>query len=128
VDFLDLFDPSYFSFQPQDYFKKRGLRVEEFALGRSAKSILNEAELALLDQGRMQINKTRKPLPLSRNDNIVLIGNGLAERMLNYGHFETELLLRNPQLNLTFRTLAKPGDTPAFRPHPSRASQWAFPG
>jgi hypothetical protein len=29
---------------------------------------------------------------------------------------------------LFFRNMGHVGDTPGFRPHPSRVSQWAFPG
>jgi mono/diheme cytochrome c family protein/glucose/arabinose dehydrogenase len=128
VDPVDLFEPSHFSFQPKDYFLRRGLRVEDFSLGHSAKSIISEDDIKKLEDLRAQEKSLQSKLPLKRGDKIVLIGNGLAERMLNYGYFETELLLRYPQMDLTIRNLAKPGDTPAFRPHPSRSSQWAFPG
>ncbi|MCU0795950.1 MAG: GDSL-type esterase/lipase family protein [Akkermansiaceae bacterium] len=61
-------------------------------------------------------------------ERIVMIGNGLGERFLDHPWFETELHLRYPALNLVVRNLCRPGDTPSFRPHPSRNSQWAFPG
>jgi mono/diheme cytochrome c family protein/glucose/arabinose dehydrogenase len=50
--------------------------------------------------------------------------------MVHYGHFETELQLRFPALNLTIRNLCDEGNTPGFRPHPGREqqSQYAFPG
>jgi hypothetical protein len=63
-----------------------------------------------------------------KGERIVLIGNGLAERDAYYSRIETELHLRYPELNLHFRNMARPGDTPGFRPHPARPSQWAFPG
>jgi mono/diheme cytochrome c family protein/glucose/arabinose dehydrogenase len=66
--------------------------------------------------------------PPSRGERIVLIGNGLAERDVYYHRIETELALRYPEHELFFRNLGHVGDTPGFRPHPSRASQWAFPG
>jgi mono/diheme cytochrome c family protein/glucose/arabinose dehydrogenase len=66
--------------------------------------------------------------PPSKGERIVLIGNGLAERDVYYHRIETELALRYPEHNLFFRNLGHVGDTPGFRPHPSRASQWAFPG
>ena len=70
-----------------------------------------------------------EPLPApGSGESIVLIGNGLGERMVDHGHFETELQLRYPGQHLVIRNLCKPGDTPGFRPHPSRKSQWAFPG
>jgi mono/diheme cytochrome c family protein/glucose/arabinose dehydrogenase len=61
-------------------------------------------------------------------ERIVLIGNGLGERMLDHPYFEADLHLRFPGKNLVIRNLCHPGDTPGFRPHPSRKSQWAFPG
>jgi mono/diheme cytochrome c family protein/glucose/arabinose dehydrogenase len=61
-------------------------------------------------------------------EHIVLIGNGLGERMQYYGYFETQLHLRFPDQRLTFRNLCYPGDTPAYRPRAGRKSQWAFPG
>jgi mono/diheme cytochrome c family protein/glucose/arabinose dehydrogenase len=61
-------------------------------------------------------------------ERIVMIGNGLGERMIDHGYFEAALYLRFPDKNLVVRNLCRPGDTPGFRPHPSRNTQWAFPG
>ncbi len=61
-------------------------------------------------------------------EHIVLIGNGLGERFLDHPYFEAELQLRFPDKHLVVRNMCRPGDTPGFRPHPSRNSQWAFPG
>lgn len=66
--------------------------------------------------------------PPKSGESIALIGNGLGERMLDHPHLETQLQLRYPTEQLTVRNLCRPGDTPGFRPHPSRNSQWAFPG
>lgn len=63
-----------------------------------------------------------------KGERIVFIGNGLAERDLYYNRLETELQLRFPDSELFVRNMGRPGDTPGFRPHPSRTSQWAFPG
>lgn len=68
-----------------------------------------------------------KSLELVKNSRIGLIGGGLASRMNMHHHFETELQLRNPELDLYIRNWAKEGDTPAFRPHPSRGSHWVIP-
>ena len=37
-----------------------------------------------------------KSLKLTKDSRIILIGNNLGSRMMNYGHFETEMQLRNP--------------------------------
>lgn len=63
-----------------------------------------------------------------KDERIVLIGNGLAERMIDHPYFEAELHLRFPDKNLVVRNMGRPGNTAGFRPHPSRKSQWAFPG
>ena len=68
------------------------------------------------------------PLPLYKGDRVVLVGNNLASRMMNYGHFETELHTRFPDRLLTIRNMGDGGNTPGFRPHPGRVSPWAFPG
>ncbi len=66
--------------------------------------------------------------PPAKGERIVFIGNGFAERDVYYSRLETELHLRYPGNELFVRNMGRPGDTPGFRPHPARASQWAFPG
>lgn len=61
-------------------------------------------------------------------EHIVLIGNGMGERMNYHGYLETEIHLRFPDKNLYVRNMCRSGDTAGFRPHASRKSQWAFPG
>ncbi|WP_162052976.1 PVC-type heme-binding CxxCH protein [Pontibacter pamirensis] len=67
-------------------------------------------------------------LKIQKGDHIVLIGNNLGSRMMNYGHFETEMHLRYPDSLLYIRNMSDGGNTPGFRPHASRVSPWAFPG
>ncbi len=67
-------------------------------------------------------------LKLLKEDRIALIGNNLGSRMMNYGHFETELQLRYPDSLLYIRNMCDGGNTPGFRPHAGRNSPWAFPG
>ncbi|MCK5923654.1 MAG: hypothetical protein KAG66_22160, partial [Methylococcales bacterium] len=72
----------------------------------------------------------KKTLSIKKGDRIVLIGAGMASRMEHFGHFETELFLRFPDLDLTIRNMGDEGNTPGFRPHPGRtySQQYAFPG
>lgn len=72
--------------------------------------------------------RSQKVAPPQNGERIVFIGNGLAERDVYYSRMETELHLRYPGQQLIVRNMGRPGDTPAFRPHPARKSQWAFPG
>ncbi|NQD69382.1 c-type cytochrome [Sphingobacterium shayense] len=68
------------------------------------------------------------PIPFNKGAHLVLIGNNLGARMMEYGDFDTELHVRFPDSILTVRNICAPGNTPGFRPHPSRNSPWAFPG
>ncbi|MEZ4774934.1 MAG: GDSL-type esterase/lipase family protein [Bacteroidia bacterium] len=67
-------------------------------------------------------------LQLHKGAHIMLVGNNLGSRMMNYGHFETEMHLRYPDSSLYIRNMCDGGDTPGFRPHSGRISPWAFPG
>lgn len=69
-----------------------------------------------------------EPIKIHKDSRIVLIGNNLGSRMMEYGDFDTELHTRFPDSNLYIRNICSPGNTPGFRPHPSRNSPWAFPG
>ncbi len=122
---VDPFEPSFYGHQPEDYFPRRDLRVSDFGWGSSPRVILSEEELRRLEESRSAEGVLPGPGVAER---IVLLGNGLAERMLHYGHFETELHLRFPGKRLIVRNMGRSGFTPAFRPHPARRSQWAFPG
>ncbi|MGC1241997.1 MAG: PVC-type heme-binding CxxCH protein [Chryseosolibacter sp.] len=63
-----------------------------------------------------------------KNAHVALIGNNLGSRMMNFGHFETEMHVRYPDSLLFIRNMCDGGDTPGFRPHSGRNSPWAFPG
>ena len=67
-------------------------------------------------------------LTVQKDGHVVLIGNNLGSRMMNYGFFETELQLRYPDSLLVIRNMCDGGNTPGFRPHSGRVSPWAFPG
>ncbi|WP_254561138.1 PVC-type heme-binding CxxCH protein [Dyadobacter diqingensis] len=67
-------------------------------------------------------------LKISKGSRIILLGNNLGSRMMNYGHFETEMQVRYPDSLLFIRNMCDGGDTPGFRPHASRNLPWAFPG
>ena len=67
-------------------------------------------------------------LKTTKDAHILLIGNNLGSRMMNYGYFETEMQVRYPDSLLYIRNMCDGGDTPGFRPHSGRVSPWAFPG
>jgi mono/diheme cytochrome c family protein/glucose/arabinose dehydrogenase len=75
------------------------------------------------------LNRTdSQKLTIKKGAHIVLVGNNLGSRMMNYGHFETELQLRYPDSLLYIRNMCDGGNTPGFRPHSGRPTPWAFPG
>ncbi|MBA2115557.1 DUF7133 domain-containing protein [Bremerella alba] len=55
-------------------------------------------------------------LPLEKGDRISIIGNTTADRMQHHGWLETYIQATHPELNLTFRNLAFPGDELKLRP------------
>lgn len=67
-------------------------------------------------------------IQVEKGSHISLIGGNLGSRMMNYGHFETEMYVRYPENSLVIRNMCDGGDTPGFRPHASRNLPWAFPG
>lgn len=68
------------------------------------------------------------PIPVTPEQRIVLMGNGLGSRMLHFGHFETGMHLRHPEHQLFIRNICDEGNTPSFRPHSGRQNQLGFPG
>jgi len=68
------------------------------------------------------------PIELKQGSSIVLVGNGLGSRMMQFGSFEANLYQQHPEKNLFIRNMCDEGDTPGFRPHSARPSPWAFPG
>ncbi|MBC2839009.1 c-type cytochrome [Robiginitalea sp. SC105] len=72
-----------------------------------------------------------RPEPLvtvRRQDTLVLLGNNLPSRMMQFGYFETALQAAYPDSLLRIRNMGDGGNTPGFRPHSGRMEPWAFPG
>ncbi|MFK7847594.1 MAG: PVC-type heme-binding CxxCH protein [Rhodothermales bacterium] len=67
-------------------------------------------------------------LTVEKGSRIFLVGNNLPSRMMNYGHFETEMQVRFPDSLLYIRNMGDGGNTPGFRPHSGRDTPWAFEG
>jgi glucose/arabinose dehydrogenase/mono/diheme cytochrome c family protein len=95
---------------------------------RGTTSPLPVIVLLLLALAATSCSPAGDALPLRAGDHIVLIGNNLASRMMNYGYFETEMQVRYPDSLLFIRNMGDGGDTPGFRPHSGRMDPWAFPG
>jgi mono/diheme cytochrome c family protein/glucose/arabinose dehydrogenase len=154
---VDGFKPTFYGFiRAKDYFKDRNLKTSDFALGKTASTGLPNSPVAAKKKApvKKQAKKPAKKKPViepgshapqaepptaksarsqkvakpSKGERIVFIGNGLAERDTWLSRIEPELHLRFPEHNLLVRNMGHAGDTPGFRPHPSRNTQWAFPG
>ncbi len=67
-------------------------------------------------------------LKIKKGSHIILIGNNLGSRMMDFDHFETGMHMRFPDSLLYIRNMCDGGNTPGFRPHSGRPSPWAFPG
>jgi len=139
VAFIDPFNPTMYAALKGDHYKQINLKPSDFATGKSPSTGLpgEKKPEAAADHPPHAPNAeppaatTARPqavAPPGKGERIVLIGNGLAERDVYYSRIETELHLRYPGQQLLFRNMGHVGDTPGFRPHPSRVSQWAFPG
>lgn len=74
-----------------------------------------------------KLNSTPTSLNLEKKMHIAFIGGGLGSRMNLFNEFETELHRRYPEHDLYIRNMCFEGDTPAFRPHPSRSNLYAIP-
>jgi mono/diheme cytochrome c family protein/glucose/arabinose dehydrogenase len=91
------------------------------------KLLLSAFVLLLIVSASFQ-NFQPETLKIEKDSHIALIGNNLGSRMMNYGHFETEMHVRFPENSLYIRNMCDGGDTPGFRPNANRKSPWAFPG
>ncbi len=72
--------------------------------------------------------KGSESVRIEKGDHVVLIGNNLASRMMQYGYFESTMHSAFPDEQLTIRNMGDGGNTPGFRPHSGRDSPWAFEG
>ncbi len=147
VTCIDPFQPTnYSAINEKDYYKNRNLKPDDYVLGKSpATGLPGQAPKPSVKEEAKNENDPQRHAPHvepatattvrpqtvappSIGERIVFVGNGLAERDIYYSRLETEFYLRNPDKQLVIRNMGRPGDTPGFRPHPARRSQWAFPG
>ena len=142
VTYVDPYNPSFYGFKTE----RKNFKVEEMNLGKPlppppAPGGAQNDKKDDKPQGMNEAPKYPQPVKAAApaeavslpykpvdGENIILIGNSLGERDLNFGHLETLLQQRFPVSKLTFRNMCNPADTAGFRPHSARKSQWAFPG
>lgn len=98
-------------------------------LKENSRRLLINLGIVLIAFGSFQCSSPDSAsLKIRKGSHVLLIGNNLGSRMMNYGYFETELQVRYPDSLLFIRNMCDGGDTPGFRPHSGRVSPWAFPG
>jgi hypothetical protein len=134
VTFVDPWDPTFY----RGGGHRPGGKVADHALGKAVTPAGSAPKVEEKKDTTPHAPKALPPAatsarpqqvaPPQKGESVVFIGNGLAERDVYYSRMETEFHLRYPAQQLTVKNMGRPGDTPGFRPHPSRVSQWAFPG
>ena len=152
---VDPFEPTPFAgIGQKDFYKNRNLKPDDYVLGKSPatgrpepkkkdapKPAAAAANPAGMNNAPANASHALMPVPATatekrpqtvtppqKGEHVVFLGNGLAERDVYYSRLETELHLRYPDQQLFVRNMGHVGDTPGFRPHPARETQWAFPG
>lgn len=129
VDYVDPYQPLFYGFRTH----RRGIRAADHALGKvlpagdpvpaetpkggtKKNSGKKTAALSPAASGPATAAAAPKPTPatlplvLSPRERIAFVGGSLAERMNLFGHFETLLHTRFPQLNLVVRNFGFPAD------------------
>lgn len=130
---IDGFEPTFYGFvKVKDYYKKRNLQPSNYQLGGNTSTGLPGNNVPQVWQDYLKssvpVEETSLPLEVKDGQRIVFVGNGLGDGFQRHGHFETYLQTAFAGKKLVLRNLCHPGFTAGFRPHPSRHSQWAFPG
>ncbi|MBL8825525.1 MAG: hypothetical protein JNM18_00980, partial [Planctomycetaceae bacterium] len=115
VDYVDPYQPTMYGFKTY----RKGLKVEDHQLGKTlpggnAAPPANSSSQAA-PAGAANVAATKLPFTLNKGERIALVGNSTAERMNLFGHWETMLHLRYPQLELVVRNFARAADEVANR-------------
>ncbi len=86
-------------------------------MNRRTAAIISAIALLSCSAGTIQTHaEAPKQLMLTKGDRVILIGNTLAERMQFFGHWETLLQSRFPELELVVRNLGWSADELTLRP------------
>jgi len=109
VDYVDPYEPLFYGFKTH----RRGIKAADHALGK----VLPAGQPAPPAKAKGAANAqsttpapAQLPLTLSKGERIAFVGNSLAERMNLFGHFETLMQTRFPQLQLVIRNFGYPAD------------------
>lgn len=95
---------------------------------RKESIIIALSALVIISLSACNSSHQNAQVKLSKGAHIVLVGNNLGSRMINYDYFETEMQVRYPDSMLYFRNFCDGGNTPGFRPDSKRNNPWAFDG
>ncbi|MEO7796535.1 MAG: SGNH/GDSL hydrolase family protein, partial [Opitutaceae bacterium] len=120
VTYVDEYKPSFYGFRGH----RKGMKVSDLELGKAmpgeplaAPTVAPSAAKpqAAAPPARPALKPSTLPLEFIKNERIAIVGNALAERMYQYGNFETLLHSRFPQLELVIRNFGKPADEVGVR-------------
>jgi hypothetical protein len=124
VDYVDPYQPLFYGFKAH----RRGIKASDHALGK----VLPAGDPAPAAEPKKNDGKNKKkaeaksasalaatapalpptslPFQFTKGERVAFVGGSLAERMNLFGHFETLLHTRFPQLNLVIRNFGYPAD------------------
>ncbi|MGH7140900.1 MAG: GDSL-type esterase/lipase family protein, partial [Pirellulales bacterium] len=128
VEIVGTFEPSFFGFKNNEYWKEKALKPADFALDGGASvgnALRGVPEVADRPSNAAPRNATEgvpyradaagPALVLDKGDHISIIGNTLGERMQHDGWLETLIQARFPEHQLSFRNLAFSADELTIR-------------
>lgn len=115
VDIVGKFEPTAYGFNGF----KPGVRPADFELAKVGAA--SRAVPGGGDAGKVSLGS--RDLRFHQHERIALVGNSLAERMNLYGHFESLLHGRFPQLELVIRNFARPADAVEIRQRPNNYTE-----
>ena len=113
VEIVGRFEPSFFGFKGNEYWKEKALKPADFALGAESAQRSGRGRETGPNAGGRETG--RNALKLDKGDHISIIGNTLAERMQHDGWLETLIYSRLPEHQLTFRNLGFSADELTIR-------------
>jgi putative heme-binding domain-containing protein len=107
VEIVGKFEPSFFGFKNNEYWKEKSLKPADFALDAGGTESATNVTPRNATEG--------VPYKLKKGDHNSIIGNTLGERMQHDGWLETLIQARVPEHQLTFRNLAFSADELTIR-------------
>lgn len=124
VAFVDPFYPSFYGFiNEKGYWKNRGMRVGDFALGEAPHFPDPKGSPEWKFRPTPNSNSDKAAFEFRDGERIALVGGSLAERMNLFGYFESMLHTRFPDKKLVFRNFGWPADEVGIQQRPNNYTE-----